>query len=75
MRITPRRLIHQSAHPADGRLQTDEDRLADQEMADIEFADMRDGGDRADIVIGQAVAGMDFQPQVGAELGGVDECA
>ena len=46
----------------DRRCQADEDRLADQEMADIEFADMRDGGDGSDIVIGQAMAGMDFQP-------------
>ena len=33
------------AHRAMDGFQADEDRLADQEMADIEFADLRDGGD------------------------------
>ena len=32
-------------------------------MADIEFADLRDGGDGFDIVVGQPVTGMDFQTQ------------
>ena len=41
------RLVHQRAHAADGGIEADEDRLADQEMPDVEFADFGDGGDRA----------------------------
>ena len=35
------RLIHERPHVPDGRVQPAEDRLADQEMADIEFDDLR----------------------------------
>ena len=38
-----------------------EDRLADEEMADIELGQRRDGGDGADRVVGQAMAGMAFE--------------
>src|SRR5688572_25687900 len=57
---------HRRAHLTDGLLQPDEDRLADEEMADIELADRLDGSDRFSGRIVEAVAGMDFQPESGA---------
>src|SRR4051794_36592661 len=36
------RLIHKLAHSADAGVEAGEDRLADQEMADVEFGDVRD---------------------------------
>ena len=53
-----RACVHQVAHPADAGLEPGEDRLADQEMADVEFGELRNRGDRRDIVERQAVAGM-----------------
>ena len=57
------RLVHQRAHAADGAVEAAEDRLADQEMADIELDDRRDRGDRPDRVEGEAVAGMAFEAE------------
>ena len=37
-------------------------------MADIEFGDMRNGSDGFDIVVSQSVAGMNLQPEIGAEF-------
>ena len=37
--------VHLAPHFADAGFQPAEDRLADQEMADIEFGDLRDGGE------------------------------
>ena len=41
--------------------QAGKDRLADQEMADIEFADFRDGGDGLDIVVRSGRGRHEFQ--------------
>ena len=38
--------VHQRPHAPDGRIEADEDRLADQEMADVELGQLGDGGDR-----------------------------
>src|SRR5258706_8862485 len=73
-RWSPRR-DHRGAHPADALDQTDEHRLADQEMADIQLPHLRDRGDGGDIVIGQAVAGMDLYPVLRGECGGIGEAA
>src|SRR3546814_15263480 len=55
------RLVHQGPHAPDGAVEAAEDRLADQEMADVELDDGRDRRHWADAVIGQTVAGMAFQ--------------
>ena len=44
-------------------------------MADVELPHLRDGGDRLDVVIGEAVAGMDLDAVLGGERGGVGEAA
>src|SRR5579871_4329896 len=65
------RVIHQPPHLLDRIRQADKDCLPDQEMTDIEFADMGYSGDCAHILISEAVTGMDLQTQIGAKLGGV----
>ena len=42
-----RGLVHQRAHARDRRRQAAEDRLADQEVADVELDDLGDAGDGA----------------------------
>ena len=69
------RLVHQRAHPPDARVEAGEDRLADQEVADVELGDLRDGGDRLDIVEGEAVAGMGLDAVLDGERGGVGDAA
>jgi hypothetical protein len=69
------RLVHQRAHAGDARLEAGEDRLADQEMADIQFGELRDRRHRGDIVEGQAVAGMGLDAVPARERGGVGEAA
>jgi hypothetical protein len=59
--------VHQGAHPLHGLRQAHEDRLADQEVADVELGDLRDGGDRLDRGVVDAVAGVDFQAQAGGQ--------
>ena len=54
---------------AHARLEPGEDRLADQEMADVELGQLRDCGDRRDIVEGQAVAGVRFDAVLGGKRG------
>ena len=44
----------------------DEDRLANQIMADVEFADFGQGSDGLHIFKGEPVTGMDFEPDGGA---------
>ena len=44
-------------------------------MADIELRELEDGGDRLDIVEGQAVAGMGLDPVLDGERGGVGDAA
>ncbi len=57
------RLVHQARMRPDALLEPDEDRLADQEMADIELRELRNGGDRLDRLVGQAVAGMHLEAE------------
>ena len=52
---------HQLLHARDHRGQSVDDRLADQEVADIELHHFRQRGDRTDVVECQAVAGVAFQ--------------
>ena len=59
-----------AAHAADGGVQADEDRLADQEVADVELDHLRDGGDRRDRLVVDAVAGVDLQAERGGLGGG-----
>jgi hypothetical protein len=42
-----------------------ENRFADQEMPDVQLGELRDGGDRGDIVERQAVAGMRLDAVLG----------
>ena len=62
---------HLGLHAPDTLVQPDEDRLADQEMADVQLDHLRDGGDRLDVVERQPVAGVDLDPVLGGERGGV----
>ena len=55
------------AHLADRGFEADEDRLADQEMADIEFAHLGMAATGADVIVAQAVAGMAFQAELAAQ--------
>ena len=64
LRCRSRAGIHQPAHLADRGLEADEDRLADQEVADIEFAHLGDGGDRRRRLVVQAVAGVAFEAEL-----------
>src|SRR4051794_6871985 len=68
-------LVDQRAHAGDAGREPAEDRLADQEMADVELPELRDGGDRLDVVEGQAVAGMRLDAVLGGERGGVGDAA
>jgi hypothetical protein len=52
-----------------------ENRLADQEMPDIQLRELRNGGDRYDIVEGQAVTGMHLDPVLRRQSGGVGNAA
>src|SRR5688572_18706823 len=55
-------LVHQRAHLPDRGLEADEDGLADQEVADVELNHLGDGGDGADGLVVDAVAGVDLEP-------------
>ena len=50
---------HCGAHLADALGEADEDRFANQEVADVEFDELRDRGDRPRGVVVDAVAGVD----------------
>ena len=50
-----------------------ENRLADQEMADVELGELRDGGDRRDIVEGQAVAGVGLDAVLDGQRGAIGD--
>src|SRR6185503_9640352 len=52
------RFVHQRAHAAYAGLEAGEDRLADQEMPDVELGELGDRGHRNHIIEGQAVAGV-----------------
>ncbi len=65
MRVTSARgLVHQPAHGRDALGEPDEDRLADQEMADVEFGDLGNARDRLDRVVGEAVAGVNLKAEL-----------
>src|SRR5260221_13201897 len=66
-------LVHQCAHPLDRALEAAEDRLASEEMADIELDDGRDCGGRPDRVEAESRAGMACEPQVSRVRGRVDD--
>ena len=65
--------VHQLAHPPHRRLQPDEHRLADQVVADVELGELRDGGDRLDVVVSQAVPGVRLDAVLGGERGHVGD--
>src|SRR6185312_2613731 len=67
------RLVHGGAHPLDGAVEAAEDRLADEEMADIELDDGGNGGDSRDRVVAEAVSGMAFEPDRLGMRGGSNE--
>src|SRR3546814_13771619 len=71
--ILASRLVHQRAHPSHRAFQAGKDRLADQILAAVEFGELRDRRDRADIVIGQAVAGMGLDAALPRERGGLGD--
>jgi hypothetical protein len=52
--------------PTNCLLQPDEDRLADEKMADVQFNDLCQRGDGPDRVVGQSVAGVDLQADANA---------
>src|SRR5262249_5152410 len=55
-------LVHECAHSGDRVLQPHKDRLAHQEMTNIEFRQSLDGSNRLDCIVGQTVTGMAFEP-------------
>ena len=55
--------VHQRAHAPDGRVEAGEDRLADQEVADVELGDARGWRRSARRSRSQAVAGMALEPE------------
>src|SRR5690606_20635373 len=67
--------IHQFAHVADCLLQPDEYRLADAVVADIELGELGNGGDRLDVVVGQAVAGVRLDSVLRRQSGHVGDPA
>ena len=56
-------------------VEPDEHRLADQEVADVEFDDLRQRGDRLGAGVVEAVAGMDFEAETLAQASRPRGCA
>src|SRR5580692_3757641 len=56
-------LLHHRAHPPDRAVEAAEDRLADQEMADIELDDRRYRRNRAHRLEAQPVTGVTFEAE------------
>src|SRR5258708_26711807 len=54
------RLVHQRAHALDGAVEAAEDRLAHEEVTDIELDDRGNSGDRSHRLVAVAVAGVAF---------------
>ena len=54
--------VHQRPHLPDGAVKSAEDRLSDQEMADVQLDDGRNGRNRRHGVEAEAMTGMAFQP-------------
>ena len=63
----PRALPDRAAHFAHRAFQTDEDGARDDVVPDVELAYLADGGDRADVARGEAVAGGDLQTRLRGE--------
>src|SRR6185437_12073635 len=63
------RLVHQRAHPPHRAVDAAKDRLADQEVADIQLDNRRDRGHRTDRVEAQSVTGVTFEAKL-LRLGG-----
>ena len=57
--------VHGGAHPAHRLGETDEDRIRDDRMPDVELLALRDRGDGADVREGEAVTGVHREPQRG----------
>src|SRR5258707_6235262 len=55
------RLVHQRAHALDSAVEAAEDRLAHEEVTDIELDDRGNGGDRSHRLVAEAVAGVAFE--------------
>jgi hypothetical protein len=62
--------IDRVSHLPNGSGKPDENRTADQRVADVHFLDFRDRGDRSDVRNCEAVAGVDRETGAGAKLGG-----
>src|SRR5579875_771730 len=62
---------HAALHFAHDGVEPVEDRLADEEMPDIELDDLAQGGDRGDVGVGEAVPGMAFEAERGGTRGGL----
>ena len=75
MPISSPRFIHQFAHLSDTAVEAAENGLADQEMADVQLDELRDGGDWLDIFEGQPMAGMGFDAVFGGEGRGIGDLA
>ena len=50
------------AHLAHGHVESAKDGARDDVVADVEFSNLGDGGDRADVSIGETVPGGDLKP-------------
>ena len=66
-------LVHQHPHTRDRAFQPAEYSLADKEVADIEFLDGGDRGDRPHGIEGQAVPGVTFEPETFRMGGGLHQ--
>jgi hypothetical protein len=66
---SPSRLVDERAHFRDAGLQPCEDRLADQEVSDVQLLELRDRCDRDNIVEGEAVPGMRLDAVLDGERG------
>ncbi len=72
MRRSARR-VHRGPHAAHGPIQSDEDRVCDQGVTDVELPDLRKCGDRADAFDREPVTGMDLEAEPCAVLRGTPD--
>ena len=72
--FSPRR-IHQAAHLPYATIKAAEYGFTNQEMANIEFGQLRDGGYGRDIVKRQTMTGMGFNTVFGGQCGGIADPA
>ena len=59
-------VLHQPFHLLDAFGKAHEQRLADEEMADVQFDNLGNRCNRLDVVKGEAVAGVDFEAERGS---------